>query len=575
MALQFLDRAIQLPATAAQITQRLSGAHDEWMMTDAERSTLCALLSVQRPRCAIEVGVYRAGSLAILAAHATKVYALDIDPHCATAYRARFPNVEFITGPSQETLPTLIDKIQGAGEPLEFVLIDADHRETGVRRDIENVLRYRPHHPLYLLMHDSFNPGCRAGMKRAAWVSNPHVHLVELDFVLGRFVGREERQSYREMWCGLALAVLLPELRKFPLTIHENESLAFETALRHSAFVWSTLCLLALAACGDGGRGSTTPPAELPAAIGNCNYVDLNQSLSATLSGSDPQGRELTYEIVGSATNGTVTLTNPLTGRFTYTPNPNARGTDSFTFRVNNGQAYSNTATYRLVYTPRILPLGDSITAGLTVGDEPPPAERIGYRKRLEDDLTATGVRVDFVGSQSNGTGAGIADPDHEGHPGWCDDNIPFCSVVGGQTVDGNITGILDNELPDIVLLHIGTNYFNVDASGVNSILDKVGAWGQANHPVNVFLARIIPTVNGSFDVQTFNDNVQSIAGDRPGARMFIVDQQTELRSNDNPNVANATLMADNLHPNQSGYDRMAIRWRDRINATGVLPRCP
>lgn len=238
MALQFLDRSIRLPATAAELAQRLYGSHDEWMMTDAERCALSALLNVLRPRCAIEVGVYRAGSLALLAQHATKVYALDINPDCANAYSTRFPNVEFVIGRSQETLPALIDNIQRKGEPLEFVLIDADHRETGVRRDIENVLRYRPQRPLYLLMHDSFNPGCRAGMKHAPWTSNPYVHLVELDFVLGRFVGCEEGRSQREMWCGLALAVMLPELRTSPLTIHENESLAFETALRRSVYRW-------------------------------------------------------------------------------------------------------------------------------------------------------------------------------------------------------------------------------------------------------------------------------------------------------------------------------------------------
>lgn len=61
MAMQLLDRSIRLPSNAVQMTQRFEGAHDEWLMTDAERSTLSALLHVLKPRCAIEVGVYRAG----------------------------------------------------------------------------------------------------------------------------------------------------------------------------------------------------------------------------------------------------------------------------------------------------------------------------------------------------------------------------------------------------------------------------------------------------------------------------------------------------------------------------------
>ena len=127
MAFQFLDRAIRPPSTSAEIAQRLSGVHDEWLMTDAERSAVYSMLATLKPQVAIEVGVYRAGSVAILAAQCQKVYALDIDLFCEATYASRFPNVEFITGPSQNTLPKLIDRIQNSGEPLGFVLIDANH----------------------------------------------------------------------------------------------------------------------------------------------------------------------------------------------------------------------------------------------------------------------------------------------------------------------------------------------------------------------------------------------------------------------------------------------------------------
>ncbi|MFY9269043.1 MAG: class I SAM-dependent methyltransferase [Candidatus Manganitrophaceae bacterium] len=236
MAFEFFDRLIRLPANAAQFAQRISGVHDNWLMTDAERGTLRALMSTLKPQCAIEVGVYRAGSLAILAEFCQKVYALDIDPYCQSTYASQFPNVEFITGSSQDTLPGLIDRLQATGEGLDFVLIDADHSAEGVRRDINNVLRYRPHRPLYIIMHDSFNPGCRSGMMKATWSGNPHVHMVELDFVVGRFVTQKESNDYREMWCGLGLGILLPERRVGDVIIHENEALTYQAALRHSVY---------------------------------------------------------------------------------------------------------------------------------------------------------------------------------------------------------------------------------------------------------------------------------------------------------------------------------------------------
>jgi hypothetical protein len=235
MAVQYLDRSVRLPSMVAETAERFDGNADDWLMIDAERSAFLALMTTLKPRCAIEVGVYKAGSLAVLAEHSAKVYALDIDPVCAESYASKFPNVTFITGPSQRILPTLIDSIQRSGEPLDFVLIDADHTEQGVRGDIERVLRYRPQQPLYMVMHDSFNPGCRKGIKEASWSENPHVHLVELDFVTGRFVNDESASDYRQMWNGFALAVLLPQKRTANLVVHENESLLFQTALRHSA----------------------------------------------------------------------------------------------------------------------------------------------------------------------------------------------------------------------------------------------------------------------------------------------------------------------------------------------------
>jgi len=236
MAFQFLNRSLHLPLSSAEIAQRLSGVHDEWLMTDAERATLHSLLTTLKPQCAIEVGVYRAGSLAILSALSQKVYALDKDPACESAYASRFPNVEFITGLSQDTLPNLIDRMQSSGEALDFVLIDADHSVEGVRRDINNVLRFRPHWPLYIIMHDSFNPECRRGIIQANWSDNPHAHMVEVDFVVGRFITQEEGDSNRQMWCGFALGVLLPEKRSGDLIMRENESLAYQSALRHSVY---------------------------------------------------------------------------------------------------------------------------------------------------------------------------------------------------------------------------------------------------------------------------------------------------------------------------------------------------
>src|SRR5689334_1660355 len=90
----------------------------------------------------------------------------------------------------------------------------------------------------------------------------------------------------------------------------------------------------------------------------------------------------------------------------------------------------------------RIMPLGDSITAGPGC-----------WRAKLWNRLQTNGfTNIDFVGTQSDGGGCnpGFAyDFDHEGHGGF------------------SATGIADNNQlplwltaarPDIVIVHLGTN---------------------------------------------------------------------------------------------------------------------
>ncbi|RIK84024.1 MAG: hypothetical protein DCC68_02405 [Planctomycetota bacterium] len=61
---------------------------------------------------------------------------------------------------------------------------------------------------------------------------------------------------------------------------------------------------------------------------------------------SDPEDDPLVAELVAQAAGGTVVLATD--GGFTYTPNPNFFGADSFTYRVYDGTDYSNVATVTL-----------------------------------------------------------------------------------------------------------------------------------------------------------------------------------------------------------------------------------
>jgi ELWxxDGT repeat protein len=87
----------------------------------------------------------------------------------------------------------------------------------------------------------------------------------------------------------------------------------------------------------------------------------IDTPVGGTLPASDPDGNSLSFSIVANGTKGSPVITNAATGAFTYTPNAGATGTDSFSFKVSDGQLESNVATVTVtignpkVYLPLIV----------------------------------------------------------------------------------------------------------------------------------------------------------------------------------------------------------------------------
>jgi serine protease len=82
-----------------------------------------------------------------------------------------------------------------------------------------------------------------------------------------------------------------------------------------------------------------------PVASNGSVTTTTGTAVNGTLSASDQDGNALTFSVVTAPAHGTVTITNASTGAFTYTPASGYSGSDSFTFKANDGQVDSNTAT--------------------------------------------------------------------------------------------------------------------------------------------------------------------------------------------------------------------------------------
>ena len=226
----------------------------------------------------------------------------------------------------------------------------------------------------------------------------------------------------------------------------------------------------------------------------------------------------------------------------------------------------------------KIMPLGDSITEAYDVwegNEETKPS----YRSPLWDLLQTGGhTNVDFVGSRwgvfdSSDPPDGFVDPggtfdkDHEGHVGWLADEI----LLGRQgSTQGDIALWASTHVPDIVLLHLGTNdVFNLQPSAetADELEQIIGVLRTYNPNVAVLVARVIP-LTGQFAwlnpaIDALNTEIDLLASlDTPEARVIIVDHNTGF---------DPSWLPDDVHPDLDGQAFIAQQWFDAMLANGLL----
>lgn len=210
----------------------------------------------------------------------------------------------------------------------------------------------------------------------------------------------------------------------------------------------------------------------------------------------------------------------------------------------------------------RIMPLGDSITFG------DPDVNNINYAVGYRQPLYLSLIKkhnIRFVGSQQAGMlNTPAFDTHHEGHPGYAATDIA-----------NGINGWLSNNPPDIVLLHIGTNDLNYLGADGN-IADAVKNAGQILDSIHQFNADIIVVMAKIIDIvdppayqgytAQFNTALEQMANQRADRdRIVIVDMENALDYS-------TDMLSDGVHPNASGYAKMANVWNSALDQ--LLPAC-
>jgi lysophospholipase L1-like esterase len=232
--------------------------------------------------------------------------------------------------------------------------------------------------------------------------------------------------------------------------------------------------------------------------------------------------------------------------------------------RVPNPDAVApNDATCPSSRPCAIMPLGDSITFG--VGS----STGAGYRLPLYDRALADDRAITFVGSMQSGPAMadGVPFPRaNEGHSGYTIDDAPDLNRTG---ISRLTVPAIDRYAPDIVLLMIGTN----DVATNNDVADAPNRLARLVDSITahapravVVVAEIVPTriaeVNAG--IEAYNAGVAAIVKARAagGKHVALVDMYGAFTANTDFRTA---YMADDLHPNDSGYDVMAGVWYHAI----------
>ena len=86
-----------------------------------------------------------------------------------------------------------------------------------------------------------------------------------------------------------------------------------------------------------------------PVANAQAVTTDEEASVGITLTGSDPEGSPITFSLITPPAHGVLNGTIP---NYTYVPNPNFNGSDSFTFKTNDGLLNSAPATVTITVRP-------------------------------------------------------------------------------------------------------------------------------------------------------------------------------------------------------------------------------
>ena len=202
---------------------------------------------------------------------------------------------------------------------------------------------------------------------------------------------------------------------------------------------------------------------------------------------------------------------------------------------------------------PRVMPLGDSNTLGLS--NVLPTAQLESYRGALWSRITADKSWIDYVGGRSNGP-ASLPDHDHLGVSG-----------IRATTVISQAKGHASTYRPDVVLLMLGTNDALNEADAAATVpgdLMRIMQNLQAGAPGVTVLLSALPPIDPDAPGYSKRANADDIR-DAINGQLSALAASARAQGIDAKFVApswNKSDLYDGVHLTAAGHAKLAAAWR-------------
>ncbi len=327
-----------------------------------------------------------------------------------------------------------------------------------------------------------------------------------------------------------------------------------------------TLNILSFLFCGLFAQDTTHHSIVITSKLSN--RVRIDETYNYLIEAIDSANKQLTFSV------------DPLPGWLTYNGNAHtisgkAAKTGQYPVHIviTDGKDTIHQRYMLTVFdnqTTNILCLGNSITNGT--------GKYNSYRRDLWQMLHKANYNFDFIGSWDKHHMGGAVpipdfDMDHEGHSGWTFEDM--FHPPDWDSTRGNINVWLQQYVPDIVLIELGTNdvfHCRKTKDIIKDLGSLVETLRNKNNRVKIFVAQI-PPLGAQWAPKklcgndtTYNSRILELNN---AIAVFVKENNNDrsriTKVDQFSHVDPATMMYDDIHPNDTGEKIMAERWFNAI----------